>query len=100
MQQPNKPTRGRPSGTRTFDPVPAVAFGKALKEIRVQKGFSQEKLGNVALIERSHVGKIERGEHLPNLVLIFRLAKALSVKPGVLVDLAGAQLTQSENSQL
>jgi transcriptional regulator with XRE-family HTH domain len=48
----------------------------------------------------SHVGKIERGEHLPNLVLIFRLAKALSVKPGVLVDLAGAQLTQSENSQL
>ena len=100
MQQPNKPTRGRPSGTRTFDPVPAVAFGKALKEIRVQMGFSQEKLGNVALIERSHVGKIERGEHLPNLVLIFRLAKALSVKPGVLVDLAVEQLTQSENSQL
>jgi DNA-binding XRE family transcriptional regulator len=31
------------------------------------------------------MGKIERGEHLPNLVLILRLAKALSVNPGLLV---------------
>ena len=45
-----------------------------------------------AQIERSHMGKIERGEHLPNLVLILRLAKALSVKPGVLVDKAAVSL--------
>jgi len=88
MQQPNKPTRGRPRGTKTFDPLPAIAFGKALKEIHIKMGFSQERLGNVALIERSHVGKIERGQHLPNFVLIIKLANALSVKPGVIVDRA------------
>ena len=88
MQQPNQPTRGRPKGTKTFDPLPAIAFGKAVKEIRLEKGFSQEKLGNVALIERSHMGKIERGQHLPNFALILKLANALSVKPGVIVDRA------------
>jgi|LakMenE18May11ns_1017448.scaffolds.fasta_scaffold9436530_2 transcriptional regulator with XRE-family HTH domain len=88
MQQPTKPTRGRPIGTKTFDPLPAIAFGKALKEIRIQMGLSQERLANVALIERSHVGKIERGQHLPNFSLIIKLANALSVKPGVIVDRA------------
>ena len=88
MQQPIKPTRGRPKGTKTFDPIPAIAFGKAIKEIRMQKGFSQERLGNVAVIERSHMGKIERGQHLPNFAMIIKLANALSVKPGVIVDRA------------
>jgi transcriptional regulator with XRE-family HTH domain len=88
MPLPNKPTRGRPIGTKSFDPIPAIAFGKALKEIRIQKGFSQERLGNVALIERSHMGKIERGQHLPNFALIIKLANALSIQPGVLVDRA------------
>ena len=88
MQQPTKPARGRPIGTKTFDPLSAIAFGKALKEIRIQMGVSQERLGNVALIERSHVGKIERGQHLPNFALIIKLANALSVKPGVIVDRA------------
>ena len=88
MQQPTKPIRGRPIGTKTFDPLPAIAFGKALKEIRIQMGLSQERLANVALIERSHVGKIERGQHLPNFSLIIKLANALSVKPGVIVDRA------------
>ena len=88
MQQPNQPTQGRPKGTKTFDPLPAIAFGKAVKEIRIKKGFSQERLGNVALIERSHMGKIERGQHLPNFALILKLANALSIKPGVIVDRA------------
>ena len=34
--------------------------------------------------------KIERGEHIPNLVLIRRLARALALSPGDLVDQAAA----------
>jgi len=45
------------------------------------------------------MGKIERGEHLPNLVLILRLAKALSVKPGLLVDQTAEKLLQTEKAQ-
>jgi hypothetical protein len=32
------------------------------------------------------MGKIERGEHMPNLVLILRIAAAPNLKPGLLVD--------------
>ena len=77
---------GRPEGARTFDPTPALAFGEAVRKRCFEFGLSQEQLGNAAQIERSHMGKIERGEHLPNLIL--RLAKALSVKPGLSVDQA------------
>ena len=34
------------------------------------------------------MGKIERGEHMPNLVLILRLATALEISAGELVDQA------------
>ena len=93
MLEPKKPRPGRPKGARTFDPAPALAFGEAVRERRFELGLSQEQLGNAAQIERSHMGKIERGEHLPNLILILRLAKALSIKPGTLVDRAEAGIS-------
>lgn len=39
----------------------------------------------MAGIERSHMGKIERGEHAPTLVLILRIAKALGRSAGELI---------------
>ena len=60
---------------------------------RLEIPLSQEALAHAAQVERSHLGKIERGEHMPNLVLIFRLASALSIAPGELVDRA-AKLMQ------
>jgi transcriptional regulator with XRE-family HTH domain len=58
-------------------------------------GVSQEQLANAAQVERSHMGKIERGEHMPNLVLILRIAEALQVRPGLLVDKVARQLDLS-----
>ncbi len=49
-------------------------------------GVSQEQLANAALLERSYMGKIERGEHMPNLVMTLRIAAALKLKPDLLVD--------------
>lgn len=60
-------------------------------------GMSQEELASLARIERSHVGKLERGEHLPNLLLIFRLAVALDMLPGSLVDRAAELMNQHIN---
>jgi transcriptional regulator with XRE-family HTH domain len=99
MLEPKKPRPGRPKGTKTFDPAPALAFGGAVREKRFELGLSQEELANAAQIERSHMGKIERGEHLPNLVLILRLAKALSVKPGLLVDKTADALVHIDQLQ-
>jgi transcriptional regulator with XRE-family HTH domain len=60
--------------------------------MRLELGLSQEELAATAAVERSHMGKIERGEHIPNFVLILRLAKALRVTPGHLVDMAVERL--------
>lgn len=44
------------------------------------------------------MGKIERGTHSPSLALIFRLATALSMSPGQLVDSAMLSMQHSAES--
>jgi len=43
----------------------------------IDKGIAQEALANLASIERSHMGKVERGEHMSTLAIIFKIARAL-----------------------
>jgi transcriptional regulator with XRE-family HTH domain len=86
MEKNRKISLGRPKGSTSYDSKPAIAFGKVVRARRLELGISQEALSSLASVERSHMGKIERGEHLPNLVLILRLAQALEIRPGVLVD--------------
>ncbi len=94
MQDRASPRLGRPKGAKTFEPGPARAFGVAVRERRLEMGLSQESLALLAQVERSHLGKIERGEHIPNLVLIFRLANNLKMPPGELVDRAATLLSE------
>lgn len=70
--------RGRPVGSTTYEPKPALAFGQAVRAARMEQGMAQEELAASAAIERSHMGKIERGEHMPTLALILRIAIALN----------------------
>lgn len=69
--------RGRPTGTTTYDKVPGQAFGAAMRAARLAQGLAQEALADQVGVERSHLGKVERGEHLPNLVLVLKIAVAL-----------------------
>lgn len=41
--------------------------------------MAQEALALQAKVERSHLGKIERGEHMPTLALVLKIARALQV---------------------
>ena len=70
--------RGRPVGSTTYEREPALAFGQAVRAARMEQGMAQEELAALAEIERSHMGKIERGEHMPTLALILRIAAALN----------------------
>lgn len=56
-------------------------FGTRLREIREERGYSQEKLAERAGLHRNYVGGIERGERNVALENIVKLAKALSVSP-------------------
>lgn len=52
----------------------AKAFGSAVRDLRVEKKLTQRALAQEAAI--SYVGKIERGEHIPNLLAVVQLAGA------------------------
>ncbi|MCC8495487.1 helix-turn-helix domain-containing protein [Xanthomonas hortorum] len=69
---------GRPMGATTYEAEPAIAFGKAVRAARIAREISQEELATLAGIERSHMGKIERGQHMPTLALILRVSIALN----------------------
>lgn len=77
--------RGRPTGATTFEAAPAQAFGAAVRAARTEDGIAQETLAHLAGIERSHMGKIERGEHMPTLALVFKIARALGRSAGELM---------------
>ena len=77
--------RGRPVGSTTYEREPALAFGQAVRAARMEQGMAQEELAALAEIERSHMGKIERGEHMPTLALILRIAAALNRSAAALI---------------
>lgn len=57
------------------------AFGRNLRAIRKSKGFSQERLAHEAGIDRSYLGRIERGEVNVTLEKIYLLANCLFCPP-------------------
>jgi transcriptional regulator with XRE-family HTH domain len=54
-------------------------FAKKLKQCRVQKGFSQEELADIAGLHRTYIGSVERGERNISIDNIERLASALEI---------------------
>ena len=55
------------------------AFGKNLKSIRLEKGFSQEYLANLADIPINQIGRIERGEVNTTISTIYAISQALKI---------------------
>ncbi|MFM1659781.1 helix-turn-helix domain-containing protein [Pseudomonas aeruginosa] len=86
---------GRPAGSTTFDAELAQAFGAAVRALRMERGIAQELLANLAGIERSHMGKVERGEHMPTLAIIFKIAGALDCSTAELMAATESQLAAS-----
>ena len=54
-------------------------FGRRIRELRHERGISQEELAHRAGLHPTYVGGIERGERNPSLMNIGRLAAALGV---------------------
>lgn len=76
---------GRPKGAKSFNPKHGIAFGDVLRRVRKEKGISQDKLAYTAGIERSYIGRLERGENIPSLTLIINIANTLGVSAAELV---------------
>ena len=56
-----------------------VCFGKKVKELRKQKGLSQEALALLCDLDRSYIGGVERGERNISLINIYKITLALNI---------------------
>jgi XRE family transcriptional regulator, regulator of sulfur utilization len=99
MPKAKLPT-GRPHGSTSFEPVCAAAFGKALRQARIASGVSQDKLALAAQLERAHIGRMERGENIPNLWVVLKLCEALGQSPSALLEPTLKQIRKAKESPL
>ncbi len=65
-----------------------TAFGTAVRQLRSERGLSQERLGQTRGLHRTYVGGVERGELNPSLASILKLATALEVEASELLALS------------
>ncbi|WP_454834183.1 helix-turn-helix domain-containing protein [Pseudomonas lini] len=64
-------------------------LGASVRARRLALGLSQEALADSAGVDRSHMGKIERGERNVTFLNILRIAKAIGCMPSDLLLDAG-----------
>lgn len=64
-----------------------IVFGNRLKKLRLSQKISQEELAFRSGLHRTYISSVERGERNISLVNIVRLARALAVEPGRLLEL-------------
>jgi len=70
-----------------------VAFGMRIKAIREDRGYSQERLAELARLHRTYVGGVERGERNVSLLNIWRIAEALKIGPSELFAAPNGEAT-------
>ena len=61
-------------------------FGKKLKFLRLEKGLTQLELAEILDMSPNFVGMIERGERNTTVENIFKIARALEIKPSNLFE--------------
>ena len=61
------------------------AVGANVRRLRQAKGLTQEQLAFESEIDLTYLGGIERGRRNPSLLVLVRIASALSVRPADLL---------------
>jgi transcriptional regulator with XRE-family HTH domain len=55
-------------------------FGKKVKALRIEKGWSQEKLALKADLDRTYIPSVEKGERNVSITVIEKIATALKIE--------------------
>jgi transcriptional regulator with XRE-family HTH domain len=66
-------------------PARPQAFGEALRELREERGLSQEAAALKCMVDRAYFGKVERGEKSPTLGTIWKIADGFETQPSELL---------------
>lgn len=67
-----------------------MALGEEIRAVRKSQGLSQEALADMAEIDRSYIGGVERGEHNIAIMNLVKVAAALGIKVSALLAKAGS----------
>ncbi len=62
-------------------------IGQIIRQCRENKGLTQEQLSGLAVLDRTHYSKIERGLRIPTMESLFKIAYALDMKPHELIKI-------------
>lgn len=68
------------------NPAGLKAFSERLRCLRKQRGYSQQKLADIANVEQSTIKRIELVQLAPTLDLLISLSRALELEVRDLVD--------------
>jgi transcriptional regulator with XRE-family HTH domain len=69
----------------------AEVFGRRLRELRKERGVTQEALAESADLSGNYVSDLERGLKVPSLTILVRLADAVDIgAPDLLADFTRA----------
>ncbi|MFN8613797.1 MAG: helix-turn-helix transcriptional regulator [Vulcanimicrobiota bacterium] len=68
------------------DPGAAEDFAARLRELRRRRNFTQAELARRAGVSHVHIGRLEKGVSQPTADFVKKLADALGVMPGYLID--------------
>ena len=60
-------------------------FGESLRNFRLNKGLSQEKLAGKCGLDRTFISLLERGLRQPTISTIFKIAEVLDIKSSFLI---------------
>lgn len=73
----------------------AKIFGQVLREQRLARGYTQDKLAELAKVDRSHISSLERATRSPLIPTLFILAEALDMSASQLIDIVEQRLKTS-----
>jgi XRE family transcriptional regulator, regulator of sulfur utilization len=59
----------------------AAIFGEIVRGVRKEHAWTQEDLAERAGLTTTYVGQVERGDKVPSLTVVLKLALALDVHP-------------------
>ena len=61
-------------------------LGEKLRTLRKREGFTQMQLGEMLNVTHSHIVRMEKGQRLPSLEILFKLTQIFNVSGDVFMN--------------
>ncbi len=74
-----------------------AGVGVAIREFRQQSGLSQDQLADRMDMSTPYISMLESGKRYPSIEMLVRIALAMEIRPGELVDRIAERYVQDKH---